>query len=104
LGTVIVIAAVLLTLSNQTPNPPASTAASPTTASAGEPTYPEVERVSLEDSKAAYDQGTAVFLDVRSTSSYSQGHIPGALSIPLGELQDRTSELNPDDWIITYCT
>ena len=64
----------------------------------------EVERITLEKAKAAYDNGTAVFLDVRGAGSYAQGHIPGALSIPSSQLQSRLGELDPDQWIITYCT
>jgi 3-mercaptopyruvate sulfurtransferase SseA len=64
----------------------------------------EVQRVTLEESKAAFENGEAIFLDVRSASSYAASHIPGALSIPLAELQSRIGELNPDQWIITYCT
>ncbi|OGO31097.1 MAG: hypothetical protein A2Z16_15560 [Chloroflexi bacterium RBG_16_54_18] len=67
-----------------------------------EENYPDVARVSLADAKAAYDTGSAVFVDVRSAESYAQSHIPGALSIPLAELPDRISELKPSDWIITY--
>lgn len=66
--------------------------------------YPDVPRVSLSDAKKAYDDGTAVFVDVRDSASYRQSHIPGALSIPLDELASRENELNPSDWIITYCT
>jgi len=65
---------------------------------------PEISRVSLEDTKAAFDSGSGVFLDVRDANSYAAGHIPGALSFPLNNLPDRLSELNPQDWIITYCT
>ncbi len=45
--------------------------------------YPEIERVSLEQAKAALDAGSAVFIDVRSSASYAVSHIPGALSFPL---------------------
>ena len=62
----------------------------------------QVERVSLADAKAAFDSGSAVFLDVRATESYEVSHIPGALSIPLNELPNRTGELNPGSWIIPY--
>ena len=62
----------------------------------------QVERVSLADAKAAFDSGSAVFLDVRATESYEISHIPGALSIPLNELPNRTGELNPGSWIIPY--
>ena len=59
-------------------------------------TAQEVTRLSLEDAKAAFDQKTAVFLDVRDADSYASSHIPGALSIPLSELPDRLGELDPE--------
>lgn len=62
----------------------------------------KVERVSLEDAKAAFDSGTAVFLDVRAESSYTASHIPSAISIPIGELPTRMGELDPGSWIIPY--
>ena len=64
----------------------------------------EVARLSLEEARAAYDDGEALFIDVRSASSYASSHIPGALSIPLAELDQRMGDLNPEQWIITYCT
>jgi hypothetical protein len=77
---------------------------SPTLTVIAEPNQPEaVERVDLADAKAALDAGTAVFVDVRSAAEYEQGHIPGALSIPGTELEDRLGELDPSAWIITYC-
>ncbi|MDO9086751.1 MAG: rhodanese-like domain-containing protein [Anaerolineaceae bacterium] len=66
--------------------------------------FPEVERVSVQDAKAALDAGTAVFVDVRGDDLYNTGHIPGALSIAENEMESRFTELNPNDWIITYCT
>ena len=73
-------------------------------ASVGEDPYLEIPRVRLGDAKAAYDQKHAVFVDVRSLDSYQAGHIPGALSIPVDDLESRLKELKPTDWIITYCT
>jgi hypothetical protein len=63
-----------------------------------------VPRVSLADAKAAYDSGEAVFIDVRTTGSYQEHHIPGALSIPLGELSGRLNDLDLETWYILYCT
>jgi 3-mercaptopyruvate sulfurtransferase SseA len=62
----------------------------------------QVQRVSLEDAKAAFDGGTAVFLDVRASSSYEASHIPGAVSIPSNELSTRMRELDRGSWIIPY--
>lgn len=42
-------------------------------------------------------------LDVRQPGEYEQGHIPGALLIPLGDLPTRLSELDLDKETIAYC-
>ncbi len=44
-----------------------------------------------------------VLLDVRSEEEYQQGHIQGALSIPLDELVWRLDELRLYDEVIVYC-
>lgn len=66
--------------------------------------YPNIQRISLGDAKAAFDLKQAIFLDVRGDPYYSQGHIPGALSISTAELESRLGELDKNAWIITYCT
>lgn len=66
--------------------------------------YPEVPRVSVKDAKAALDIGNAVFVDSRGEPYYSEGHIPGAVSMTSDEVLDRLGELDPSAWIITYCT
>jgi len=35
-------------------------------------------------------------LDVRQPQEYAEGHLPGAMLIPLRELQARLSEMNPE--------
>ena len=69
-----------------------------------ENTPTEIKRVSVRDAKAAHDLGTAVFVDVRASQFYQESHIPGSLSIPLSEITERLNELDPQAWIITYCT
>ena len=65
---------------------------------------PDIERVSLEDAYSAWQSGEAVIVDVRGKTFYDMEHIPGAVSLPEDELPARFTELNPGDWIITYCT
>jgi 3-mercaptopyruvate sulfurtransferase SseA len=74
------------------------------TAVQGGQTYSEVERVSIADARAALDAGTAVFLDVRIADAYTIQHITSALNIPEAEIGTRLAELDPNQWIITYCT
>ncbi|MEH7119277.1 sulfurtransferase TusA family protein [Neobacillus vireti] len=44
-----------------------------------------------------------VVLDVREAAEYAFNHIPDAVSIPLGELEDRMDELNKDKEIYVVC-
>jgi rhodanese-related sulfurtransferase/rubrerythrin len=48
-------------------------------------------------------KGEVLLLDVRQPEEYEDGHIPGAMFIPLGELEARQEELERDKKIITYC-
>ncbi len=42
-------------------------------------------------------------VDVRQQSEYKNGHLPGALLIPLNELENRFQELDPSLQTIVYC-
>ena len=41
-------------------------------------------------------------IDVRTPKEYEEGHLPGARLIPVGELVDRLSEIDPDKPTIVY--
>jgi rhodanese-related sulfurtransferase/DNA-binding transcriptional ArsR family regulator len=47
--------------------------------------------------------GEVVVVDVRPVEEYRAGHIPGALSIPIGELKARLDELPNEREIVVYC-
>lgn len=44
-----------------------------------------------------------IVLDVREPAEYAFGHIQGAISIPLGELEARTEELDSDREVVVIC-
>lgn len=94
-GLLLLVAAVFLAIknSNTTPIPAPE-----------EETHSEIQRVSIEDTKAALDAGTALVVDVRSSEAYESSHIEGAINIPLTEVESRLGELERAEWIITYCT
>jgi len=48
-------------------------------------------------------EGAVTVLDVRPAEEYRAGHIPGALSIPLKELERRLSDLPRDREVVAYC-
>jgi ArsR family transcriptional regulator len=47
--------------------------------------------------------GSATVLDVRPEDEFAQGHVPGALNIPLSQLERRLAELPPDKEVVAYC-
>lgn len=48
-------------------------------------------------------RGEVVVLDVRPQDEYGSGHIPGALSIPLDELERRLGEVSGVREVVAYC-
>ena len=48
-------------------------------------------------------RGEVTVLDVRPAEEYRAGHIPGAVSIPVGELKARLKELPRDREVVAYC-
>lgn len=52
---------------------------------------------------AGHDQGDYTLLDVRQPWEYEKTHIPGALLIPLAELDERREELDTGKPVLAYC-
>ncbi len=69
-------------------------------------TEADVPRVTVEEARLALESGMALIVDVRSAQSYAAGHIEGAVSIPLSQIEADPESLPLDKglWIITYCT
>ena len=49
------------------------------------------------------DKPGLVLLDVRTASEYEEGHIEGAVNIPVQELSVRFDELSIEDELLVYC-
>src|SRR6201997_4796836 len=63
----------------------------------------ELEPVSRTELLDRLRAGAATVLDVRPEDEFRQGHLPGALNIPLAQLERRLAELSPDREIVAYC-
>jgi DNA-binding transcriptional ArsR family regulator len=63
----------------------------------------EVEAIGREELLARIEHGDVVVVDVRPRIEFDAGHIQGARSIPLEELERRLAELPPDAEVVAYC-
>lgn len=63
----------------------------------------ELEPVDAEELLRRLDDGSATVLDVRPSDEFRAGHIPGAISLPLKELERRLSEISRERPVVAYC-
>ena len=63
----------------------------------------EVDAIGREELIARLRKGYIVLVDVRPAEEYEAGHIEGARSIPIDELEARLAELPANREIVAYC-
>lgn len=61
------------------------------------------EPLAMEELARRLTEGAVTLLDVRPEDEYRQGHIPGAVSVPLARLAERLDVLPRDGEIVAYC-
>ena len=65
--------------------------------------FMKVGDVSSQQARQLVDAG-ARLVDVRTPTEFAAGHIPGAVNIPLQQLEGRLEELQPkDQTLVLYC-
>jgi rhodanese-related sulfurtransferase len=63
----------------------------------------KVKNFHWHDVDALPRDGSAILLDVRTTTEYGNGHLDGFINIPLDELRGRLNELDRDKKIYVNC-
>jgi rhodanese-related sulfurtransferase len=63
----------------------------------------DLEPVTLAELRKLVRDGDVTVIDVRPSEEYDAGHIPGAVSIPVAELERRLRELPKRREVIAYC-
>jgi len=62
-----------------------------------------LEPIPREELLERANAGLITVLDVRPAEEYAAGHVPGAVNIPLQELEERLEELGKNQEIVAYC-
>jgi rhodanese-related sulfurtransferase/DNA-binding transcriptional ArsR family regulator len=62
-----------------------------------------LEPIGIDELKSRLQNEDLVLIDVRPREEYEFAHIPGALSIPVQELEQHLSRLPRDKKIVAYC-
>jgi rhodanese-related sulfurtransferase len=63
----------------------------------------DVEEIGPDELIARLRRGEVVLVDVRPSEEFDAGHIEGARSIPLEELETRLADLPSDREVVAYC-
>ena len=64
------------------------------------------QQISQEEAKEMMDTQEVIILDVREQDEYDSGHIPGAVLLPVGTIDETTAaEVIPekDSTVLVYC-
>jgi rhodanese-related sulfurtransferase len=74
------------------------------TAEAGHDAVPDVIALQADYVKRLIDAGEAlVLVDLRKPGEYRSGHLPGAVSLPITELDRRFAEIPRSPRVVLYC-
>jgi rhodanese-related sulfurtransferase/DNA-binding HxlR family transcriptional regulator len=63
----------------------------------------DVDTIGADELRVRLKRGDVVLVDVRPELEYAAGHIEGARSIPIDELDRRLAELPPGREVVAYC-
>jgi rhodanese-related sulfurtransferase/DNA-binding transcriptional ArsR family regulator len=67
------------------------------------PKRDDFEKISVAELQERMSRDEVLLLDVRPEVEFQAGHLPGAVPIPLDELEQRLEEFPPGMLIVAYC-
>lgn len=63
----------------------------------------EIPQIQIQDAKEKLDQKDCLFVDIRDPASYRQAHIPGAIHLHDGNVQEFLQNTDKDNAVVVYC-
>ena len=65
--------------------------------------HDEMEPISRAELASRMADGLVTIIDVRPADDFALGHVPGAINVPLSELDNRLADLRTGREIVAYC-
>jgi thiosulfate sulfurtransferase len=63
----------------------------------------EIPQIQIHDAKQKLDQKACVFVDIRDPGSYQSAHIPGAIHLHDGNVQEFLQNADKNQAVVVYC-
>jgi thiosulfate sulfurtransferase len=63
----------------------------------------EIPQIQIHEAKMKFDDKSCLFVDIRDPGSYRQAHIPGAIHLHDGNVQEFLQNTARDQAVVVYC-
>jgi thiosulfate sulfurtransferase len=63
----------------------------------------DIPQIQIHDAKEKFDQKESLFVDIRDPGSYGQAHIPGAIHLHDGNVQEFLQSTDKEKSVVVYC-
>lgn len=63
----------------------------------------EIPQIQIHDAKQKLDDRSCIFVDIRDPGSYRQAHIPGAIHLHDGNVQEFLQNTAKNQAMVVYC-
>jgi thiosulfate sulfurtransferase len=73
------------------------------TAASGKERRMEIAQIQIHEAKKKLDEKSCMFVDIRDPGSYRQAHIPGAIQLHDGNLQEFLQNTAKEQPVVVYC-
>jgi thiosulfate sulfurtransferase len=63
----------------------------------------EIPQIQIHEAKKKLDEKSSLFVDIRDPGSYRQAHIPGAIHLNDGNVQEFVQQTDKNQEVVVYC-
>jgi thiosulfate sulfurtransferase len=63
----------------------------------------KIPQIQIHEAKRKLDEKSSLFVDIRDPGSYRQAHIPGAIHMNDGNVQEFVQQTDKDKEVVVYC-